>query len=90
MHVYGELHGTLTSSGTISGFLSAPQIIEGALTIPSATGVTPYTGDYEVTPSTEAQTLSTNQLFMDGDVIINPIPNNYGLITYNGVSITVS
>ncbi len=50
----------------------------------------PYTGDYEVTPSSETQTLSTNGLFMQADVIINPIPSNYGLITWNGSTLTVS
>lgn len=50
----------------------------------------PYTGDYEVTPSSETQTLSTNGLFMQADVIINPIPSNYGLITWDGSTLTVS
>ena len=50
----------------------------------------PYTGSYEVTPSAETQTLSTDGLMMAGNVVVNPIPNNYGLITYNGSVITVS
>lgn len=50
----------------------------------------PYTGDYVVTPSEETQVLETNDLRMTGNVTINPIPNNYGLITWNGSIITVS
>lgn len=50
----------------------------------------PYTGAYEVTPSEETQTLETNNMRMTGNVTINPIPNNYGLITWNGSIITVS
>lgn len=50
----------------------------------------PYTGAYEITPSQETQTLETNNLRMTGNVTINPIPNNYGLITWNGSIITVS
>ena len=50
----------------------------------------PYTGSYEVTPSAETQTLLTEDLRMTDNVVINPIPNNYGLITWNGSVITVS
>lgn len=50
----------------------------------------PYTGAYEVTPSEETQTLETENKRMTGNVTINPIPNNYGLITWNGSIITVS
>lgn len=49
-----------------------------------------YTGEYEVTPSAEAQTLQTNGLRMLGNVTINPIPSNYGLITWDGITLTVS
>lgn len=50
----------------------------------------PYTGAYEVTPSEETQTLETYNKRMTGNVTINPIPSNYGLITWNGAFITVS
>jgi len=49
-----------------------------------------YEGEYTITPTQEAQTLSTAGLLMDGNVVINPIPSNYGLITYNGAVLTVS
>ena len=49
-----------------------------------------YTGDYEVTPSSEAQTLNTAGKRMTREVVVNPIPNNYGLITWNGSVLTVS
>jgi len=90
MHVYGELSGTLSKGLTLQGSLSAPQTIEGQLTIPNAILPPSYEGPYEVTPSETEQTLSTEFLYMTGDITINPIPNNYGLITYNGVTITVS
>lgn len=50
----------------------------------------PYTGAYEITPSQETQTLETYNKRMTGNVTINPIPSNYGLITWNGAFITVS
>lgn len=50
----------------------------------------PYAGNYSVTPSAEAQVLQTNNLRMTDDITINPIPQNYGLITWNGSYLTVS
>ena len=49
-----------------------------------------YHGAYEVTPSTSTQTLQTTNRVLTDNIVINPIPNNYGLITYNGSFITVS
>ena len=53
-------------------------------------GGQPYHGEYEFTPSAETQTISVQDRFCLQDITINPIPNNYGLITYNGSSIMVS
>ena len=36
------------------------------------------------------QTLETDSLYMQGNITINPIPSNYGLITWNGSILTVS
>ena len=50
----------------------------------------PYTGEYTITPSAEAQVLLTNNLRMTDNLTINPIPNNYGLITWDGATLMVS
>lgn len=50
----------------------------------------PYTGSYTVTPSSVTQTLDTANKTMATNVTINPIPSNYGLITWNGSTLTVS
>lgn len=50
----------------------------------------PYTGDYTITPSAEGQTLATRNLRMTDNITVNPIPQNYGLITWNGSYLTVS
>ena len=50
----------------------------------------PYVGEYEVTPSALEQILATNGLMMTGNVKVNPIPSNYGLITYDGTKLVVS
>lgn len=49
-----------------------------------------YRGSYVVTPTQETQVLETNRLMMTNNVTINPIPSNYGLITWNGSTLTVS
>lgn len=49
-----------------------------------------YRGAYEVTPSDTQQILSTENMRMEHNVVINPIPSNYGLITWNGSFLTVS
>ena len=54
------------------------------------TGTEPYEGEYSVTPSASEQILETEGLRMTQNVTIAPIPNNYGLITWNGSVITVS
>ena len=50
----------------------------------------PYTGEYVFTPTQEIQRVRTKQKTMTEDIIINPIPQNYGLITWNGSVLTVS
>ena len=49
-----------------------------------------YDGAYEFTPTQETQTVPTAEKLLLENITINPIPNNYGLITYNGAFITVS
>ena len=90
MHVYGELSGVLTPAGTLSGTLSTPKTITGQLTVPQYILPPAYPGPYEVTPSSTEQVLNTDTFYMNGNVIINPVPSNYGLITWNGSTLTVS
>ena len=49
-----------------------------------------YAGGYDFTPTQETQTVYTKDKTLLDDITINPIPNNYGLITYNGAYIIVS
>ena len=52
--------------------------------------VDPYLGPYEVTPTQETQILPTSMLLATEDIVVNPIPQNYGLITWNGAVLRVS
>lgn len=49
-----------------------------------------YTGDTRVTPSDFSQVLLTaNKVLLD-NIYIDPIPSNYGKITWDGAVLTVS
>ena len=49
-----------------------------------------YSGPAEATPSLSEQVFRTQGLVMAEDFTVHPIPQNYGLITYNGFGLTVS
>lgn len=51
--------------------------------------VEPYMGNYTVTPTEETQVLPTCTKQMIKDLIVEPIPLNYGKITWNGRIITI-
>lgn len=56
----------------------------------NAVSANPYTGSYTWTPTQSRQTIPIRNKMATSDIIINPIPENYGLITWNGVTLTVS
>lgn len=49
-----------------------------------------YTGEYSAIPSQERQVFRTNGKRMGEDFVVEPIPSNYGLITWDGSVLTVS
>ena len=63
--------------------------LKGGVTCGSGS-VEDYTGPYTVTPSLSTQTLSTQNKRTTQNITINPIPSNYGLITWNGSFLKVS
>lgn len=70
-----------TSATTCASFT----VSQGVPIYPNA-----YTGSTEVTPSADTQTLATEGLMMTANITIKPIPSNYGLISWNGATLTVS
>lgn len=71
-------------TGTISGVSS----VVG--TINKVAAEVLYDGPYEFEPSAEEQTIQISGKKARQDIVIAPIPNNYGLITWNGATLTVS
>ena len=49
-----------------------------------------YEGTYEVTPNLQTQTLQTTNKTLTQNVVVHPIPNNYGLITWNGTILSIT
>lgn len=49
-----------------------------------------YEGPTVVVPSDSAQTLSTEGTTLMSDIVVQPIPSNWGRISYDGSTITVS
>ena len=77
------------------GIVISGNINQGGITLTgnilSSTGYfTDYEGPYTVTPSQETQTLYTENKRATSNITIDPIPSNYGLITWDGSVITVS
>lgn len=49
-----------------------------------------YDGQTEFTPSEDEQVIRTAETNVRSDIIVHPIPSNYGRISWNGSVITVS
>ena len=83
------LAGGLTTDGKFSGTLTAESTLQGGLSISSG-DVPLYTGPYVFTPTDDAQTVQVSGKKATENITINPIPSNYGRITWNGATLTVS
>lgn len=81
--------GALSGVVNIAGTLDSLQTIGGGLSLPSVIR-DDFTGAYEYTPTSELQTIQIKDKTATENIIINPIPSNYGLITWNGSTLTVS
>ena len=85
----------INADATIKGAVSASanvgvKTINATATVFRTASLSYYDGAYEFTPDTEEQTILIQGKTARLDITIKPIPSNYGLITYNGSTITVS
>lgn len=78
----GLLTGRLTPTGQLTGVIERLSGSGGDVPI--------YDGEYEATPTQETQVIPVLGYQMAQDFVVNPIPSNYGLITWNGFEMTVS
>ena len=72
-----SLSGNIVADGLLSTIIRHSQMEE-------------YEGPFEFTPTQETQTIPTDHTVLLDNITINPIPSNYGLITWNGATLTVS
>lgn len=49
-----------------------------------------FAGPYSATPTAEEQRIPMQGFMAAEDFVVGPIPNNYGLITWDGSTLTVS
>ena len=49
-----------------------------------------YQGEYEFTPTTETQTVQTANKMLLENITINPIPSDWGHISWNGSVLTIT
>ena len=84
------LSGSLSPIAGLSGRLSGASSLSGKIGIPERITPAQYTGPTTVTPTQAQQVLYTQDFFLIEDIVIDSIPNNYGLITWNGAVLTVS
>lgn len=70
--------------------VSSPRSISIGMDMAVNIDGTPYTGQTAVIPSDTRQILPTAGTLLTNDITIEPIPSNYGLITWNGSTLTVS
>lgn len=85
------LDGDVNLLSCIDGDTELVQIRDGDAGIVVLDSAYPaYTGPTEITPSNETQTLNTANKSVLENIVVNPIPDNYGLVTWNGSVLTVS
>ena len=60
------------------------KVVSGGHTYPT------YQGPYTFTPSAEEQTIEISRMVARQDITIGAIPSNYGRITWDGSTLTVS
>ena len=71
------------TTDALSFGVESPIVVQ-AVTIPV------YEGAYELTPTAEQQTIPVHGYRFEQDLVIDPIPSNYGLISWDGSTLTVS
>lgn len=65
-------------------------VLSASTTISGGNSYPLYGGEYVFTPTQAEQTIETKGFALLENITIAPIPNNYGLITWNGSTLTVS
>ena len=82
--------GSISEVASIDAELSEVETISAEITIPTYINVDVYDGEYEFAPTTETQVINTTNKTLTNNIVISPIPSNYGRITWDGGRLTIS
>lgn len=85
-----KLTAVLAGVGGLTAELSGDAVLSGELSVPEAVAVEEYAGPYVYSPGAEPQTVEISGMRATQNIIIEAVPQNYGLITWNGSTLTVS
>jgi len=85
-----RIRGQLTTVKQLTGTLTGEGNIRGQLTLPKGKASPAFPGAYEYTPSNVMQMIEIEGYKATQNIVIHPIPQNYGLITWNGLGIKIS
>lgn len=92
---YGDtvvIDGEVELLNTIEGELNLNAEIEGEVGVITKVvehDLPTYTGQTVITPSDTEQTLATADKVLARNIVVNPIPENYGRLLYSGNTLTV-
>lgn len=86
----GNIRGHLSTVKQLTGILTGAGNIRGQLTLPKGKASPAFPGAYEYTPSNVMQMIEIEGYKATQNIVIHPIPQNYGLITWNGLGIKIS
>ena len=89
LYAVPTLSGQISHAITVGGAVSGEPDLSGDLSV-SVYSPDLYTGSYDITPCETAQVIEIKDRFANANITVEPIPSNYGKITYNGSTITVS
>jgi hypothetical protein len=89
-----SISGTLSSNLSITGSLSSTNQLVGGLNL-NGSVYADYSGDYEITPRVESQTLPTKNKVLRDNMEVKEIPyyetsNEYGNTIYIGSEVEVN
>ena len=82
-----RLTGKLRASGVLSGAISAEGGLSGNLTI--AGNISSFPGPYVYTPNDTVQIVPCAGYMMAQDIMVEKVPDHYGRIDWNGITLTV-
>ncbi len=86
------IDGTLSLLTEIEGDFELVVPIDGevgVITTITEYDLPPYTGQTVITPSENVQTLTTADKVVTQNIIVNPIPANYGKIVWDGARLRI-